>query len=376
MDRTAERRDRLAKSQLAEGIDTVLITNPVNVTYLTGFSGESSYLVMHRERALLVSDSRFQVQLQEECPEIEVILRPASQPIGQATGEVLSKLGTSSVGFESSHLSVAEWESLREAAPALSWKPGRERVESLRAIKDPSEVVQIREAIHIAERAFEAFRALLRPSDTERDLCNTLDAFQRRLGAQGSSFPSIVAMGARSALPHAPPTDQRLADARLVLVDWGAAGRFYKSDLTRILVARTTSAFIRPPHSEADAARLAQIHAIVREAQEAALRQLAPGARAGDIDAAARAVIANAGYGDYFGHSLGHGLGMQVHEAPFLRPKVETRLQAGNVVTVEPGIYLPGWGGVRLEDDVLITPDGSEVLSSLPRDLPALTADW
>jgi Xaa-Pro aminopeptidase len=357
VDYPAHRREHLAQHLSEEGLDALLVTNPANVSYLTGFSGESSYLVLGRDRVLLVSDGRFTEQLAEECPGLEAHIRPPAQPVQQAAAEVLGKLGFGRVGFESAHLSVADWETLRGALPAVEWKGGRDRVERLRAVKDPSEVEQIREAVRIAEQAFAWFRDLLRPDASEKELSDALEMCVRRAGGRCGSFPAIVAVGERAALPHAPPTGRTVAEADLLLVDWGASGRFYKSDLTRTLAVHTIST------------KLEELHAVVVTAQQRALRSLRPGVQAGEIDAEARAVIEEAGFGPFFNHGLGHGLGMQVHEAPLLRPHSDAVLQAGMVVTIEPGIYLPGWGGVRVEDDVLVTPDGCEVLTSLAKDL-------
>jgi len=177
-------------------------------------------------------------------------------------------------------------------------------------------------------------------------------------------------------LPHAPPTHKRLDEAGLVLVDWGANGRFYKSDLTRVLVTRKNSAFSQVHHGDGIEPRLVEVYAVVLRAQEKALCRLCPGVKAHDVDAEARAVIAEAGYGEFFGHGLGHGIGLQIHEAPALRQNSDTVLQAGMVVTVEPGIYLPGWGGVRIEDDVLITPEGCEVLTTVPKDLRSMICEF
>jgi Xaa-Pro aminopeptidase len=376
VDYPAERRSQLVQGLSSEGVEALLVSNPVNVTYLTGFSGESSYLVLGRERAVLLSDARFTQQLQEECLGLEVFIRPTGQTLHQATAEVLDKLGFRAVGFERAHLTVAEWELLRELAPAISWKAIRDTVEKLRAIKDPSEISQIREAIAIAERAFRAFQAMLRPCESEKELCDALEMYVRRFGGQCTSFPSIVAIGERSALPHAPPTHRRVSEAELLLVDWGASGRFYKSDLTRILVTRKNSAFFEPVKQTTPGTKLESVYHVVLHAQEQALRQLRPGLKGHDVDAEARRVIAEAGFGEFFGHGLGHGLGLQVHEAPALRPNSTAVLEAGMVVTVEPGIYLPGWGGVRIEDDVLMTPDGCEVLTNLTKDLRLLVCDW
>jgi Xaa-Pro aminopeptidase len=370
MDQPAQRRDRLAPLLSEEGLDALLISNPVNVTYLTGFSGDSSVLVLTRARALLVSDPRYTGQIGDECPGLATHIRPPAQKLPEAVAEVLTRLGCRAVGFESSAVTVAEMELLRGLVPAAAWKGAADRVENLRTIKDPSEVDQIREAIAIAERAFTVFRALLRPDDREKDLCDALEGYVRRAGGRGTSFPPIVAVGERAALPHAPPTTRAVGEAELLLVDWGASGRFYQSDLTRVLDTRTRTD--RAPQQ--GVARLEAVYGVVWRAQEAAVRAVRPGVAARAVDEAARAVIAEAGFGDYFGHGLGHGLGLQVHEAPAVRPNSDTVLQPGMVFTVEPGIYLPGWGGVRLEDDVLVTPDGCEVLTHVPRDLGALRA--
>jgi Xaa-Pro aminopeptidase len=374
VENAGRRRERLRGRLNDEGLDALLVSHPTSVTYLTGFSGDSSYLVLGRQRTVLISDARFTQQLAEECPGLEAHIRPPSQPLQEAVAEVVNQLGLRAVGFESGHLSVAEHESLGGLTPAVAWKGGRERVEQLRAVKDDFEIDQIRAAVRMAERAFAMFRAMLRASDSEKELADALEAFVRRAGGTCCSFPSIVAVGDRAALPHAPPTGRRVAEAGLLLVDWGASGRFYKSDLTRVLLPRTNSAFPRPGLAE-EAGQLEKVYAVVLAAQQQALRTLRPGVVAGDVDAEARSVITEAGFGPFFNHSLGHGLGLQVHEAPMLKPGVKTVLQAGMVVTVEPGIYLPGWGGVRIEDDVLITPDGCEVLTQTPRDLAAMYVD-
>jgi Xaa-Pro aminopeptidase len=369
----AERRRQQLRHKLAEpGLDALLITNPFNVTYLTGFSGDSSYLVLGRLRTLLVSDGRFTQQIAEECPGLEAFIRPPSQPLPNATAEVLGRLGFRSVGFESSHMRVAEREILGELAPAISWQAGRDRVEKLRAVKDAFEIEQIREAVGFAERAFAMFRATLRPGDREKDLSDALEMYVRRAGGRSTSFPSIVAVAERSALPHAPPTQRPVSEADLLLVDWGASGRFYKSDLTRVLVPRKKSAFSQTVAGRDFAAKLDAVYPVVLRAQERALRAIRPGVVANDLDAEARAVISEAGFGEFFNHGLGHGVGLEIHEAPMLKPGSDAVLQAGMVITIEPGIYLPGWGGIRIEDDVLVTPDGCEVLTNVPKELAAM----
>jgi Xaa-Pro aminopeptidase len=362
MDYAAQRRQRLSQTLADEGIDALMIGNPVNVTYLTGFTGDSTVLLLTRDRLLLVSDSRYTGQLADECPGLPLHLRTAAQKLPEAVAEVLKGLSVRSVGFESGSVTVAEYELLRQLAPSLDWKAGVERVERLRAVKDADELAQIRRAIDVAERVFTVFRSLLRPEDTEKDLCDALEHYARRAGGSGTAFPPIVAVGERAALPHAPPTKRTVASGDLLLVDWGVSAPLYKSDLTRVLIPRKTSAFDK----------LREVYSVVLAAQEAAFQAIRPGAWTRDIDAAARSLIAKAGYGDFFGHGLGHGFGLQIHEAPWLRPNGDMRVEPGMVFTLEPGIYLPGWGGVRIEDDVLVTADGVERLTHLPRDVEAM----
>ena len=366
MDYPARRRAKFARSLKGDGLDAFLVTNPVNVTYLTGFTGDSSFVIVTPKRSVLVSDTRFTGQIQDECPNIETSIRGHNRTTWQEAAHVLNKIGVRTVGVESRHLTLADADKLRELVPTIDWSPRAGRVEELRAIKDESEVAEIREAVRIAERAFAMFRAMLQPSDTEKELADALDGYIRRAGGVGSAFPTIVAAGPRSALPHCPPTGQRVGESDFLLVDWGACGRIYRSDLTRVI--RTPSAAGPRRGRERVETKLEKIYTVVLSAQARAIAAIRPGVSAREVDAAARSFIAEAGYDKYFTHGLGHGIGLNVHEAPDLRSTSDDVLQAGMVTTVEPGIYLPGFGGVRIEDDVLVTPDGCEVLTSVPRD--------
>jgi Xaa-Pro aminopeptidase len=362
------RRERLARALAGQGVDAFLSTGRANVTYLTGFTGDSSAVLVTPSRSLLVSDPRYVGQIQDECPDVEAHIRAPAQKLHEAIVEVLGKLGATSCGCEAGSLTVAEGEALREAGPAVSWKGSLGVVEKLRMVKDEVEVGQIRRAIDIAERAFTAFLALLRADDTEKDLADAMEGMVRRCGGKGCAFEPILAVGERSALPHCPPTGRRVREAGFLLVDWGAVTpEGYHSDLTRVVDTHRTSAV-----SGADRDRLARIHALVNKAREAALACVRPGAVCQEVDRAARAVIEEAGHGEHFGHGLGHGIGLQIHEEPAVRMRSETVLAPGMVFTIEPGVYLPGWGGVRIEDDVLVTPDGCEVLTSVPRGLDEL----
>ncbi len=367
-DAFALRRERLARGLADDGLDAYLVSSAVNVTYLTGFTGDSSHLVVGRDRAVLVSDARFTEQIAEECPGLEAHIRPPTETTLAVVARALADLGFRNVGFERAAVSVADHEALRELAPPVSWRGVSDRVEVLRMVKDDAEIAEVREAVAVAERAFTVFCALLRPEDSEVDLCDAMESYVRRAGGRGTCFPSIVASGPRAALPHAPPTGRTAGDGALLLVDWGVTGRLYKSDLTRVLDTRRSEAFVAPgPRPE-------EIHAVVVRAQQRAIGAVRPGVPAEAIDAEARAEIAGAGYGAHFGHGLGHGIGLQVHEGPAIRPHSRTVLEPGMVFTIEPGIYLPGWGGVRIEDDVLVTPDGCEVLSHLSRELTPVFA--
>ncbi len=235
-------------------------------------------------------------------------------------------------------------------------------VEKLREVKDETEIAAIRRAIRIAEQGFAALRATVRPTDTEkgrRPTCSTATS----AGPAGTGWPSrrSSASATRSALPHATLSNRRLDEAPFVLVDWGARAGLYHSDLTRVLWA-PGGASRRTVES-----RLETMYTVVLQAQTRAIAAVRPGVSVKDVDAAARGHIADAGYGDYFTHGLGHGIGLEVHEAPAVRSNSDDVLAAGMVVTIEPGVYLPGWGGVRIEDDVLVTPDGAEVLTTVPR---------
>ncbi len=358
------RRDRLLAQLQAEQLPGLLVTNPLNVTYLTGFSGEASYLIVTPKKTLLVSDGRFADQLKEECPDLEVVIRPAKQKIVDATVQALEGFGLTALEFESDDLTVAEYQQLSDQLKSVEWKPGEDRVAQLRQVKDAWEVEQIRSAIVLAEKAFAMFRAMIRPGDNEKDLSDAMEMYVRRAGGKSTSFPTIVAGGVRAALPHAPLTERAVGGEIVVLIDWGASGPFYKSDLTRVLIPHNNPGLT----SDSNRAKLRAVYDVVLRAQAQAIAAIRPGVKTGDVDAAARKVIADAGYGEQFTHSIGHGLGMEVHEAPIMRPESEMVLQAGMVVTVEPGVYLPGWAGVRIEDDVLVTPESCEVLSGLARE--------
>lgn len=363
------RRARLAESLAPSGVGALLVSDPVNVRYLSGFTGSSAVLVVTPARSVLVSDGRYEEQIASEVTGVEVVIRPMTQKLAEAAGGLLASLGVAAAALEADHATLALRDALADAAPAVELRGVRGLVQRLRAVKDAAEVECVREAVRVAERAFTTLRAQMRGSDTEKQLADTLDHLLRQGGARKSAFAPIVAAGARGALPHATPTGLTVAGGGTLLVDWGA-DLGYNSDLTRTF---RTPFGLAPSGVEFD-----EVFAAVDRAHEAAVAELRAGVPARDVDRAARAVLERvpvrggpAGaktLSDLFTHGLGHGLGLEVHEAPDLRSSSDDVLEAGMVVTIEPGVYLPGWGGVRLEDDYLITEGGCERLSTLPRD--------
>jgi len=359
VDYPAIRRERLAANLTAANLDALVVSNVVNVSYLTGFSGDSSWLIILPKRCILVSDGRYTVQIAQECPGLETVIRPPDKTIYQAVAETLGKHGLRSVGFESAHVSVAEIEQLKELAPSLNWFAQKKLVEKLRMVKDSSELARLHSAIRMAEKGYAMFRAFLQERDSEKSLSDAMENYIRRAGATCTSFPTIVAVGDRSALPHAPPTERIVGEAGFLLLDWGAKEEFYYSDLTRMLVTKR--------RFDAVESQLEKIYTVVLQAQQRAIDVIRPGVKARDVDRAARGYLEEMGFGPNFSHGLGHGLGMQIHEGPNVRSSSDDVLEVGMVFTVEPGVYVPDWGGVRIEDDVLVTPEGCEVLTSVPK---------
>lgn len=375
-----QRRAALSQTLRAKGLDGFLITAPVNVTYLTGFTGDASFYATLPKNDTLVSDTRFEAQIAEECPDLDAVIRGHNKTTPEAAAEVLTKAGVKSVGVEANRLTLGELETLQQLAPKVTFVPVEGVIEAQRTIKDPGEVESIREAVRIAERGFRMFVATLREADTEKDMVDALEGYVRRAGGRGTSFPPIVAVGERGALPHAPPTARQLGEGSKLLVDWGA-DMLYKSDITRTLKSPFGTSPSRRNKQERVGYDFDEIYAVVLAAQNAALAAIRPGVKAKDVDAAARKTIAGAALrksseklGDYFTHGLGHGLGLEVHEAPRVRANSDDILEAGMVITIEPGVYIPGWGGIRIEDDVLVTHDGCKLLTSLSREPSTLTA--
>ena len=351
----SKRCDRLFGQLREQKLPNLLVTSHHNVTYLTGFTGEDAFLFAQDGAVTILSDARYEEQLQQECPDLPVFIRNATTSMIEASATWLASNLVSSVCVESQSMTLAQWETLKEKTKGASLSSCSGIVERLRERKDAFEIESIERAISIAERAFVSVQAMMTEGMTEKAVADELEYSIRKLGGSGSAFKTIVGVGARAALPHGRPSYQRMEEAPFVLIDWGAKENLYLSDLTRVIITGKTNS------------KFQKIYQTVLNAQEAAIRAIRPGAKMSDIDAIARTIIEQAGFGKRFTHSLGHSFGLQIHETIRLAKGQDRLLEPDMVVTVEPGIYIPGVAGVRIEDDVLVTKSGNRVLSSLPK---------
>jgi Xaa-Pro aminopeptidase len=357
-DRREERQAALRAAFAAQELDAVLLQHLPNIRYLTGFTGSAALLLVRPDDTVLISDFRYAVQAQQEVGNAARVEIDAVS-VWDRLKKILGDLPVEALGYESHVTTVRDLERLGSIKSRLV--PAGDLVERLRAAKSPEEVAAIRAAAALAQDALEESLPGFRVGQSEYEIAASLEAALRRRGSEWHPFPTIVASGPRSALPHARTSERVLAQGDWLLLDFGARVDGYCADLTRTYVVGA-----RPD------SRQETTYQIVRAAQERAVGQLRSGMPGRQADALARDLITERGFGDAFGHSLGHGLGLEVHEAPRLSALSEEALPAGAVVTVEPGIYFPGWGGVRLEEDVLLEPDGARLLSSGPTDLIAL----
>ncbi len=356
----AKRQDRLFRELKEQKLPNLLVTSPHNVTYLTGFTGEDSFLFAHNQKILIISDARYEEQLESECPDETILIRTATVPIIDATAEWLVANKVKRLAVESQSTSIAQWERLVAKLSPVEVKSSSGVIERLRERKDAIEIAAIERAIDIAQRAFVSVSAMMTGTMTEKNVADQLEISIRLLGGSGSAFKTIVGVGPRAALPHGRPSSMKIEESPFVLIDWGAKEDLYLSDLTRVIVTGKVNA------------KFEKMYRTVLAAQEAAIRAIRPGVMMSEIDSVARAVIEQAGFGKRFTHSLGHSFGLQIHESIRLARGQERPLETDMVVTVEPGIYIPGFGGVRIEDDVLVTRGGNRVLSSLPKSWEAI----
>lgn len=349
----AERLAKLRAWMAKESLDALVVSKSANMRYLTGFTGEG--LLVIDESAVICTDSRFSVQAAEEAPDAECLAGRDRHLVGAA--ERLSATGARKAGFEAEALTYAGFETLKEKAPDVELVPSRKVIENQRAVKDPAEIELIEAAAAIADRAFEAVRPRIQPGITEREAALELERHMILGGGDQPSFPTIIAGGPNGAKPHATPGERPLQEGDLVVLDWGIQAQGYCSDCTRTLM-------LGEPDN-----RQREVYDAVRAAQLAALDAVAPGVPAREVDGGARDLLDERGLGEHFGHGVGHGVGLEVHELPAVGRRSEDDLEAGMVITIEPGVYIEGWGGVRLEELVLVTADGARVLTGAPYDL-------
>ena len=347
----------LADALTAAHVDGLLVTSLPNIRYLTGFSGSSALLFVTPRDVVLVTDFRYQTQIVDEVGDLaRVSIEPQSLWTGLWTQ--LGQLPYVEVAaFESGHVLHRDFQRLLEGGARWQWRPTVDLVEVLRERKDAGELALIEAANGIATRALHRTLGQIHVGMSELEIAGILEKALRDEGSEGFPFPSIVASGPRSALPHARSTSRRVAPGDFLLLDFGAETQGYCADVTRTFVIGRAGTEQR------------EIYDIVRGANETAATRVRAGMSGRDADAIARDYIQQRGYGDLFGHSLGHGLGLEVHEAPRLARTADGALAEGAVVTIEPGIYRPGWGGVRIEDDVFLGPGGPHILTSFTREL-------
>ena len=350
-------RRRELQARLAEKhLSGVLSMNPASWYYLTGFTGDAGALLLSANRSFLVTDGRFTSQAREETSGLRAVKQEES--LMATIGSLLRGRSQTRIGFDAMQLTVAQFRALRRAAGSrVRWIRADGEVEKVRQRKDPAEIAQMRKAALLGGEVLSGALKLLKPGVREIDVAAEIEYQMRRRGASGPAFESIVAFGARSAYPHARPTEKRLGKNELVVLDLGVILGHYCSDITRtVFVGRAP-------------ARIRRWYRAVQEAQAAAIAAAQGGTSCGDVDAAARGVLTRYRLDHYFVHSTGHGLGLEVHEDPRVARGQKHVLVPGNVITIEPGVYVPGVGGIRIEDDVAVHADRTEVLTRVPRDL-------
>jgi Xaa-Pro aminopeptidase len=354
----AARLDRFRKELDERGLGAALVTKRENIRYMSGFTGTSASLVITGNRQILITDSRYTEQAKIQSPGWCVIETKSNTH--ETIGQVLSENGCKCLGFEDSNMVYKSYMELKQKIN-LEMAPMGEIIEKMRIIKDKNEIDTIRKAVEIADKAFEYILNVIKPGLTEKEVASELEHFMKKNGADGEAFETIVASGSRSSLPHGVASDKRIMDGDVVTLDFGAVYNGYCSDMTRTV-------FVGEPDEE-----MKKVYNIVLDAQLCALERVSEGLQGKEIDSVAREYISKAGYGDFFGHGLGHGVGLEVHEGPRLSPRSDTVIENGMTVTVEPGIYLPGKGGVRIEDLVVINGSKPEILTASNKAMTVLT---
>lgn len=339
------------------GADLLLVTNLSNIRYLAGFTGSEGTLVLSPREGWFLTDSRYTSQAQTEVAGAQVVQFSNKM---ESLVDQLKQSGAGRIAFEPGSMTVAMYQELCARLPEVEWLPADTEMTPLRTVKDADELALLERVAEIASQSLLEILDRVKPGAVESELAWALEVAMRNRGADGKSFDFIVASGERGALPHGKASEKRMQAGELVTIDYGAFYRGYCSD-------ETVTVCLGQPDS-----RQLEVYETVRVAQELALEAVRPGLSFKELDAKARDYIASKGYGDYFGHGLGHGIGLEIHEHPTASPRSSQQIEEGMVFTVEPGIYIPGWGGVRIEDSVVVERDGCRRITQVPKGLMIL----
>ena len=347
------RLERMRAQMQQEQLDAYVVLNPKNGRYLSNFTGGEATLLITLDRALLLTDFRYIEQAKEQSPDFQIV-KTDHDHFASLAG---LKLQLGRVGFEGDYITFIDYQKLQQALPQNELLSRTDLVETLRSVKDEAEIASVRKAVQIADQAFAEVLKTLEVGQTEEEIGLNLEFAMRRAGASGNSFDFIIASGIRGAMPHGTASSKKTVLGEFVTMDFGCIYQGYCSDITRTV-------FLGEP-TEKDR----KMYDLVLQAQLAGIKAVAPGKTGREVDAAARKVIADAGFGENFGHGLGHSVGLAIHEGPNFNTREERVIEPGMILTVEPGVYLPDWGGIRIEDCVLVTETGCEVLTQAPKDL-------
>lgn len=349
-----DRIEKFRKLMTEKNIEAALIVSDENRNYLSGFTGDESYSIITQDSASFITDSRYTEQASKQAVDYKVYEYTGS--FAEFLGNFVKKLGVKNLGFEEDKLTYATY-MLYKSKVNVELVPLNGMVESLRSVKDKSEIDSIRKAASVADKSFDYISKFIKAGMTEKEIALELEFHMRKLGASGLSFDTICASGYRSALPHGEPTDKVVKEGEFLTLDYGCIVDGYCSDMTRTVMVKSCSS------------RMKEIYNIVLEAENEALKEYRPGVTGAYLDNVARKIITDNGYGENFGHSLGHGVGRYIHELPYVSKRSMQIIKKGMVISDEPGIYIPDFGGVRIEDLVLITEDGCEALSKSPKEI-------
>ncbi|MFB3894971.1 MAG: M24 family metallopeptidase [bacterium] len=354
------RLNKLRQVLRKNNISGILITNPINCSYLSGFTGTDSILLIGLNKAYFITDFRYTEQAKKEVTGFTIVERGLSESLFESAAKLVGSHKWLQIGFESDHLSYSSHKRLKKSLGKTNLVSTEKLVETIREIKDDSEIKLIKKAAEIADIAFERTIPMIKVSKTEIEIAAWFESESKKLGADKVAFEVIVASGTRGSLPHGIASRKKFKPGELITIDFGIVYQGYCSDCTRTLV-------LGQPNE-----KQMIIYSLVLQAQLTALQAVKPGVVCKEIDSIARSILEKTGYGNYFGHGLGHGVGREVHELPRVSKLGQTKLVPGMVITIEPGIYLPNWGGVRIEDLVLVTDKGYKILSSFPKELISL----